>query len=409
MINVMHVDMDPDDYMTRSLNHGVWAGVVAKCVQMSVSADLGFSGARAYHLAEWNVPGAFVPSASPSKALHANCDWFAQKPELGCRLAESLERKQRAVLECQAHLIELWTFFTAVHPALSLILYTTARPWRMQVVTLLDTTFGALALAALWVSGHGASESQNCAAGVSREWSAQDIGIALATSAFAVLPAVLVLALDRPTDPTRKQEWTFGTSGLLVPSLGLVYFGACILTLIVFFANACSTEADRWLVILLTQLVLNWLILPSVLTLAWSAVIRVMAGRPELMRNASSELRHVLGGECKLSDSDHGGPWGDPRRGSARTCWASPDELRVGVKSGDQPQDAASTWQPQDQVNPFGVGAGVHDRFTAPEVAVTLREAASPPEITPEINKDLVAPPVGLRQGDFLVVEDVTV
>jgi hypothetical protein len=60
-------------------------------------------------------------------------------------------------------------------------------------------------------------------------------------------------------------------------------------------------------------------------------------------------------------------------------------------------------------VNPFGVGAGVHDRFTAPEVAVTLREAASPPEITPEINKDLVAPPVGLRQGDFLVVEDVTV
>jgi hypothetical protein len=111
MINVMHVDMDPDDYMTRSLNHGVWAGVVAKCVQMSVSADLGFSGARAYHLAEWNVPGAFVPSASPSKALHANCDWFAQKPELGCRLAESLERKQRAVLECQAHLIELDLFY----------------------------------------------------------------------------------------------------------------------------------------------------------------------------------------------------------------------------------------------------------------------------------------------------------
>lgn len=375
MTHVLHVDMDIDDYMAMSVFHGVWACVAAKCIQMSVNADLGFSGARACHLAEWNIPGAFARTSSAPTV-----DGLEGAKSLGQRLAESLEQKQRAFIsgDWGAHLAELWTFFTAVHPVFSLLLYSsTARPWRMQVVAHLDATFGALMLAALVVNGDGAPDAQDCAAGVVQSRAAQDIGTALATSILAAFPVTLVLALDGRAVPPRTQGWTFGTSNLLVPILGFVYFAACILALCLFLANACSAEADRWLLILVTQLVLNWLLLPSALTLTWSAVIRVLARRPELLSCALRELRCVLGGEFRLRGETHERSVDDLPRGSARTCWDLPGEVQ-----------------------------GLQDQTTAPEVAFSLRGAASP---AAKIKQDSVVVPAEEPQSGDLIVEDVAV
>jgi hypothetical protein len=268
--------------------------LAVKCLQMSVAAQLRVSSWDLHLLASSKVDVSEKGAKKgPQEVVHP-----AREVPEGSRGAEAVfqEAWEKEPEYFQTKVRSLFCrFLRAVHPIAGLSHFSLVLPSLVQLVVLLDSLFGSLALLALFLSGSACTSGASCADYDALANVSPDVFTTLLCAVIGSIPCLAILCFYGESS-SRNQS---------IVLIGVGYFVFSALAVMVFLANVSKADGERWLVGALMRLTLAWFLLPMFLSSLWCAVADVLSRHPELLETARANLlKALVTPERQLTESE---------------------------------------------------------------------------------------------------------